>query len=543
MSESQSERPRVAPRNSNANEAPADGETAYSNLRQLAGVIPNPSTPFRRASSAGAILGGQYSNRTPNVAIRTPGTAARTPRGGPATRPVPARRGPPTTPHAIRALRERANAARTPGQNRRRSGRMQRETPRDALRDLSRILARTTKPIQPSPQLEQTPRRNPALDDFDEGPDPVAPRLSMALDDMYEDDSIHEAPPRQSLLPDLPDDVDNNTIQSLEMGRRALSEDPRARFATRISERFADLNELGIDANSEFEIDGTFLNRRPTFDNEALLGDGDEDGEVFTEENTFEFRAFMDQESRRRSRQGDLNFTGPPDNDEPDEPTFRFTIPQRPRRPSPGAEAGGDERAVDEDGEYDDEGEAILAAQLGDYESDNAEVEADLQAYREESSAIDRSLLSPAPEVTKKPGRRRKELRTSKYGLEYPTFPPATVKRLAAGFMRSHGNGNTKISKETLAAIMQATDWFFEQAAEDLASYAEHAERKNIDESDVVTLMKRQRQINANTTSFSLAQKLLPRELLQEIRMAPPTKLKRRKRKRTETIDEEEQTR
>lgn len=91
-----------------------------------------PITPFRRAVSAGPTPAG----RTPT--FRTPGTAARTPRGGPATRPISARRAAPTTPHAIRALRERANAARTPGNNRRRSGRVQRETPRDLLRNLSR---------------------------------------------------------------------------------------------------------------------------------------------------------------------------------------------------------------------------------------------------------------------------------------------------------------------------------------------------------------------------------------------------------------------
>jgi hypothetical protein len=37
----------------------------------------------------------------------------------------------------------------------------------------------------------------------------------------------------------------------------------------------------------------------------------------------------------------------------------------------------------------------------------------------------------------------------------------------------------------------------------------------------------RQRQTNANTTPFSLAQKHLPRELLQELRMVPPSNLKK----------------
>jgi len=55
------------------------------------------------------------------------------------------------------------------------------------------------------------------------------------------------------------------------------------------------------------------------------------------------------------------------------------------------------------------------------------------------------------------------------------------------------------------------------------------------------TNLYRQRQLNNNTTTFSLAQKFLPRELLQEIRMAPPAKAKKRKRPRMETIEEEDE--
>jgi hypothetical protein len=50
----------------------------------------------------------------------------------------------------------------------------------------------------------------------------------------------------------------------------------------------------------------------------------------------------------------------------------------------------------------------------------------------------------------------------------------------------------------------------------------------------------RQRLLTKNTTSFSLAEKMLPRELLQELRMEP-VKLKRQKRKRMEPIEEEEE--
>jgi histone H3/H4 len=129
------------------------------------------------------------------------------------------------------------------------------------------------------------------------------------------------------------------------------------------------------------------------------------------------------------------------------------------------------------------------------------------------------------------------------------------VKKLAAASAKTAGNSKAKLSKEALDAIMQASDWFFEQVSEDLGAYAAHAGRKTIEESDVITLMTRfvwiiiykdhhdlisyrQRQTNATTTPFSLAQKHLPRELLQELRMVPPSKYKTSRQ--LQRIEEEE---
>jgi histone H3/H4 len=383
---------------------------------------------------------------------------------------------------------------------------------------------------------EVTPR-NPALDDIEDGPDPVAPRISLALGDLYDDDddSFHEAPPRRSFLPDLPDDADTGTMHSVEFGRRALSEDPRMMFSTRVSERFADLNELGIDAGSELEIDGPFITRRPLLDPGELILEEDEG----LDDTTTELRALT----------GGRDGLGVFGNDEElDEPTFRFTIPQRGQGTvQPGRTIDVDEEEnVDIDPELDVDGadDATAGLELGGYESDEAlAADPDLEAYREEVSAIDRSLHTQSPErpeLSKGVRKQRKALNISRYGHEYPSLPLGTVKKLATGFARSQGS-NAKLSKDTLATIMQATDWFFEQVSEDLASYAQHAGRKMIEESDVVTLMKRQRQITDNTTSFSLAQKLLPRELLQELRIPPAPKVKRTKRKRMEVIDEDEE--
>lgn len=48
----------------------------------------------------------------------------------------------------------------------------------------------------------------------------------------------------------------------------------------------------------------------------------------------------------------------------------------------------------------------------------------------------------------------------------------------------------------------------------------------------------RTRQVTDGSTYFSLALKMLPRELLQQLRMEPLPKLRRQKRKRMEIIPE-----
>ncbi|RMZ72934.1 histone-fold domain containing [Pyrenophora seminiperda CCB06] len=515
-------------------------------------------TPFRRAISAGPTPG---SRRTPIA--RTPGTG-RTPRGGPATRPIPSRRVAPTTPHAIRALRERANAARTPGNTRRRSGRIQRETPRDILRDLARALARNSRPVDPSPQLPPRSTRHSALDlpDVEDGPHLAAPRLSMPLENMYDDeDSFHSAPPRQSLLPDLPDDVDGGTVQSLEFGRRAISEDPRHMFGGRQSERFGDLSELGA-VEEEYEIDGTFINRRADG-----LFDHTIDGALDEEDTTIQALT-----GRREGRSSDANLGvfGEVE-DDTDEPTFRFQIPERIRLPvrqdrleeqrdqenEEDQDRGSDAQNLPDDSEILDDneqeketsplnhnGEIEDDAMLG-WESDPPiEDDAELAAYREEESAIDRSLQTKSPEqrpaAQLKGVRKAKEYLVSEHGIGYPSFPATSVKKLAMGLMNSQGSKG-KLPKDALDALVRTTNDFFEQISGDLAAYAQHAGRKVIEESDVVALMKRTRTTTDSSTLFSLAQKMLPRELVQQLRMEPPIKLKGgQKRKRLNPVQEED---
>lgn len=152
-------------------------------------------------------------------------------------------------------------------------------------------------------------------------------------------------------------------------------------------------------------------------------------------------------------------------------------------------------------------------------------------------------------------GLRKKRLKLSKHGIQYPSLPPSVIKKLATSFAKTAGHHKTKLGGDTLDAIIQASDWFFEQISDDLYAYSRHAGRQTIDETDIVALMARyvrnpglkqftiimtpyrQRQTSCTVTPFSLAQRYLPRELLQEMRISAPSN--RVVKRRLRAIDEE----
>lgn len=98
-----------------------------------------------------------------------------------------------------------------------------------------------------------------------------------------------------------------------------------------------------------------------------------------------------------------------------------------------------------------------------------------------------------APEITSRreamPA--RKKSRISRHGIQYPSLPPTFVKRVAQIALQSSGLSNPRVTADTLTALTQASEWFFEQLGDDLGAYANHAKRKTVEEADVVTLMRR----------------------------------------------------
>ncbi|RFU28135.1 hypothetical protein B7463_g8192, partial [Scytalidium lignicola] len=480
--------------------------TPYNTLRQLANIASKPSTPPRRVPNFGTPSAHRAIRRTPAVQVRTPGGAQRL--GGSARRTAV------LTPHGRAALRELElrRSGLTPGKDRRRSGRQQRETPRDVLRALSRVLAPVTQPIEPSPQTVDVTRNLnfTAQEDFDDGSDFERPRLSIPLGE-EDDDSLLLPPPIATGLED-----DNFTAQSIELPRRATNDQRFARlsrssFGSIRSDGMQDVTETGLVDLAVNAFESSFIPNDIEEDAAQITsiimpeGDSTENLNLTVASHRAQLASARHSDIRPAILLGDDNDT-----------TFQFEIPPR----------------------------DILNNQQADpttVESSEEENDSEIEQLTNgpKDTGLRYSLNDEASNEVRHRVIKKKSIKISKHGIQYPSLPVGTVKKLATTFARIGGNSKAKISKDTLGAILQASDWFFEQASDDLGAYAKHAGRKTIDESDIMTLMSRQRQINPNATPFSLAQRYLPPELLQELRVAPSSRVKRSRQ--LERLDEEEE--
>ncbi|PNY24425.1 Uncharacterized protein TCAP_05635 [Tolypocladium capitatum] len=382
----------------------------------------------------------------------------------------------------------------TPGKNRRRSLMEQRETPLDVLRNLGRALAPSSKPIVSS----SSPRDDPSSiapipeeddggsdDDDDDDELPIdRPRLSLPLD---QDDDDDLQPPRSSGL-----EEENYTLQSIELPRRAIGELPGSRlsrgsFDSVRTGDFLDNNDPteGIGRQSDF-FPGLL---------EDLQAQADAGGDL-----TY---GRVDVDPARRATMGrdsDFGLQLPAGLD--DQTTFLLS------EPPAEADAGSPmmDRSLAEAAATDGSPDVSLAQDDVDM-AGTGNVTADLTRLRDEPS---RRAAKP----------RKQQKRISRHGVEYPPLPPSFVKRVAQTALRSSGLSNPRVSADALIALTQASEWFFEQLGDDLGA---------------------QRQIGPDATMFSLAQRHLPRELLQELRMPVPQPTKKRRLNRSRGGDDEDE--
>ncbi|PHH85956.1 hypothetical protein CDD83_10946 [Cordyceps sp. RAO-2017] len=383
----------------------------------------------------------------------------------------------------------------------------QRETPMAILRNLSRALAPASRPVAPSSSSPADgPSRVPGGDDDDDDDElPIdKPRLSLPLDHDDDDDDDDLQPPRSAGL-----EEENFTVQSIELPRRALSEQPglgllRGSFGNeRVSDFFEQYSNYPADdtaRHSEF-----FPGLLEDIQARAAAAD-------FTLDR-------IDIDPARRATMGrdsDFGLQLPAGLD--DQTTFLLSEPV--------ADLGADSPVMDHslaDAAAPEGHDEPLARDMEAADS-SAEGDEGVNLTANQDAHNDASAKSARP--------RKRQKRLSKHGIEYPSLPPSFVKKVAQTALHSSGLSNPRISADTLAALTRASDWFFEQLGDDLGAFAKHAKRKTVEESDVVTLMRRQRQVGPDATIFSLAQRHLPRELLQELRMPVPQASKKRRGKR-----------
>lgn len=412
-------------------------------------------------------------------------------------------------------------------------------------------MAKHSKPIEPSPEAPPYSKRKSIRDDLfsgDEENEPP-PRLSAPLGSDEDTGSWHE-PPRLSLPLDdeAQGEEENATMRSVEAGRRALM--TRESYGEpSFTGPMAELQEMDEealpamgDAIPDMDITGP-ISEGYGFDEtpssvDLLTLPSDATGELR--------RAIFGESQGRISGLSGASASSPgPLSD--GEPTFQFRFPER-RRSALLPQAQLTTAAEEEEHPQtliDDEAGPAPDDEIEDYESASSSDEAAQTALQSTRAIIPQSTTDVLPQSRPKCTTAPRELLASKHGIPYPQLPLPLVKTVAQSFSRQH-TGSSKLSKDTVLALQQASDWFFEQASEDLAAYAEHAGRKTIDESDVVTLMGRQRVLGAaqKQTLFSLAERFLPRELLQEVKMTKvetrKVKAKGRGRKRKlATIEEE----
>ncbi|KAM0322703.1 hypothetical protein ACHAQA_009294 [Verticillium albo-atrum] len=389
----------------------------------------------------------------------------------------------------------------TPRRRRQSVGIRRRESSFDQLRALGRALAPRSRPVETSSSPRDGPSRVRrslrAVHEEDEDELPIdRPEMTLPLD---MDDDSDLVPPRSSILED----------PTLELPRRAYSETPsRLSLA---NTRLSFFNVRDLPSDEDVPGQGFF----PPIDEDEGVGEM-----ALGADATFE--RIDDDRRETLGRQSDFGFAIPQDAD-PDPSTFIMGLNAQssPTRP---VDVAMDDTEADLGPVMDDDPTALAEATLDMLEDDDDQPEP--FGAPSEDEALDEDL--PEPEVTvdnqigvkqRKPRAGKAGWKRSKHGHPYPPFPSTVVKRVAEQFARTSGISNPRIGKDTLAALQQATDWFFEQVSEDLGA---------------------QRQINETTSTFSLATQYLPAELVREIRMPLPVIPK--KRRQAGHVEEQDET-
>ena len=305
-----------------------------------------------------------------------------------------------------------------------------------------------------------------------------------------------------ALPAELEDDTENLTTFLSERGRRAISEEPtrmsRYSFGSiRMSDFGSELEIRRISnkqqGSAAFELQDDYAE---AFDEHDRLGGETEALNVIQQP-----LVSHSPEPSPMTEEQTLEILPPADEDFqlgiPDETELNVGAEQETARPPILALA-----------------ESMLCEE--DVESP-ASVDRESEAIPSRRDTLLESMIATA-EATATSGTRRRKLKMTQVGNEIPVIPRSLIKRIVHTSQEKANKRKTSLGQDHMRALEQATEWFFEQASQDLETYSSHAGRRTrIGLSDVLLLMRRQRILRNNGDLLRMAKDWLPPELLNEL--------------------------
>ncbi|RMZ76022.1 hypothetical protein DV738_g5146, partial [Chaetothyriales sp. CBS 135597] len=485
----------------------------------------------------------------------------------------------PSTPHAIRALQQRHQQQlqqRSAGKTITRSAAARRASSRNdivrpdsaraILRRLAKITAPTTRRLTRTPAAEDKENERP----YDENHSFKKPRMAFDIEESLEDSSIlagEEAalpqyyqeddddedsglppPPTPSVMPD-DDDEPTNTfrlINTATASRSRQSVNETMRSKSRVSlfshhEQNDDDNDNGNEAD-----DLTILTERgrravteePTGRLSRYSFGSLHMADIWMEMDRREEDGVKARLSEGRSLLDRDVASEPvvlPDDETQDLRHLRQLSSAEPEIPDFGGMPGADGDTFQLDIPQDEDAEIsahqtrqetavprLLHTSVEDEPGLFFEEEIDSAKPSEPAEAeaeTDRQLTElESAELIASTTRRRKRVKMTKNGHMVPSLPVGLIKHIASEVQIRNGRRKPRLGKDQVAALEQATEWFFEQVGEDLAAYAQHSRRKKqIDEADVLMLMRRQRVLKQAGHLRALAKDWLPNKVLDQL--------------------------
>lgn len=307
--------------------------------------------------------------------------------------------------------------------------------------------------------------------------------------------------PRASTLNDrglreeeVEEEEDGDITIMTERGRRAISEEVTGRFS-----RYSFGSIRMSDFGSELEI------RRESNKFNNLVQVGEEDYIPLAGDDSFDGG---ETENLRKFQQSPI--AGPEDDtihaSLADDETFRLELPSDEEEAN-AQEAGNGASGVD----------VVLADSILDPDKQVDESAEDDPDIGEPTAGSRRQTLLESA-TSQAQTSRRKRLKLTRHGTIVPSLPSSLVKRVVLDSYEKLGKKKPKLGRDHMKALEQATEWFLEQAGEDLAAYSSHGRRKKrVDTDDVLLLMQRQRVLSGSGELQQMAKQWLPREVLEGV--------------------------